>query len=284
MNQNINYWKDRESRKKHARQRVLYNNEHYENSIDTAIKNTVVINGSKDMLKFFEPGPGYIPITRVIDCDVIEVIHKAPAEYGFVGKTAVLNFASFTSPGGKFMDGSSAQEECLCANSTLYNILSDDAIKRKFYLQNRKETNNGLYTDRLLYTPGVLFSNMSVGGSTEFQIVDVITCAAPFAKKARENGIDEETIRTTMKQRINFIFEVASTFGVQNIILGAFGCGVFGNDTEFVAECFADALINNPYAGGITNAIFPILPGYNYDTFCETFNRVFSEYANKDRE
>lgn len=277
MNQKMNYWNNRESRKKHARQRVLYNNQHYADSVEKAIEGSIVINGPKDTLKFFEPGPGYVPITRIVDMDVIEAIHTAPKEYDFVGKIAVLNFASFTHPGGMFMDGSSAQEECLCANSTLYNILSDKRIVSKFYSKNRKEINDGLYTDRILYTPGVVFD---YDIDSKFQVVDVITCAAPFANKARENGIDEVSIRETMKQRINFIFEVANTMGVNNIILGAFGCGVFGNDTEFVAECFADALINNPYAGHIKNALFPILPGYNYDTFIRVFNEVFAKAEN----
>ena len=35
-----------------------------------------------------------------------------------------LNFASYKNPGGKFMDGSSAQEECLCHESILYEVLS----------------------------------------------------------------------------------------------------------------------------------------------------------------
>ena len=278
MNQQMNYWSNKESRKKHAKQRVLYNTEHYAAAIEKSIVEASVVNGSKDTLKFFDPGPGYIPITRIVDMDVIEAIYVAPKEYGFVGKTAVLNFASFTHPGGMFMNGSFAQEECLCANSTLYNILSDKRIVSKFYSKNRKEINNGLYTDRLLYVPDVVFD---YGIDSESRIVDVITCAAPFAKKASENGIEESVIEETMKQRINFIFEIANTMGVNNIILGAFGCGVFGNDTEFVANCFADALINNPYAGHIKNALFPILSGYNYDTFLKVFNDVFADAASK---
>ena len=41
------------------------------------------------------------------------------------GKVCVLNFASFKYPGGAFINGSKAQEECLCHESFLYNVLSE---------------------------------------------------------------------------------------------------------------------------------------------------------------
>ena len=40
------------------------------------------------------------------------------------GKTAVLNFASYSNPGGGFIRGMMAQEEALCWGGTMYNVLS----------------------------------------------------------------------------------------------------------------------------------------------------------------
>lgn len=71
-------------------------------------------------------------------------------------KLCVLNFASFTNPGGGFIDGAMAQEEAICHNSTLYNILVE---KMEFYNENRLNENHGLYTDRAIYSPSVLFLN-----------------------------------------------------------------------------------------------------------------------------
>lgn len=43
-------------------------------------------------------------------------------------KVCVLNFASATNPGGGVVNGSSAQEECICRCTTLYPCLNIDTI------------------------------------------------------------------------------------------------------------------------------------------------------------
>ena len=53
------------------------------------------------------------------------------------GKTAVLNFASYKNAGGKFMEGSSAQEECLCHVMVVYDeyIIPFHGIMTKAYAE-----------------------------------------------------------------------------------------------------------------------------------------------------
>ena len=64
---------------------------------------------------------------------------------------AVLNFSSYKNPGGGFLGGSRAQEECLCQESFLYNVLSQ--MTGKFYDWNNQNKNRALYRDRGMYTP-----------------------------------------------------------------------------------------------------------------------------------
>ena len=69
-------------------------------------------------------------------------------------KVCVLNFASATNPGGGVVNGSSAQEECICRCTTLYPCLNTDAMWNTFYKPHRKAA-NPLYNNDCIYTPDV---------------------------------------------------------------------------------------------------------------------------------
>ena len=70
-------------------------------------------------------------------------------------RIAVLNFASATNPGGGVVNGSSAQEECLCRCSTLYPTLNRSVLWEGYYNVNRA-AGNVLHTDACIYTPGIV--------------------------------------------------------------------------------------------------------------------------------
>lgn len=143
-------------------------------------------------------------------------------------KKGLLNFASYLKPGGGFLNGRVAQEESLCYESYLYNILSS---LDTFYTWNSFERNDGLYTNRAIYTPKVRFFR----GNRETRC-DVITCAAPNKKEARVNGVSTDRNDEVLIERIKFIRDIAEEQNIESLILGAFGCGVFGQDPDDVAE------------------------------------------------
>ena len=175
------------------------------------------------------------------------------------GKTAVLNFASHKNPGGMFIQGSKAQEECLCAESYLYNVLRqfDDT----YYERNRKELNRALYTNKALYTPDVKFFHDVLSTSC-----DVITCAAPnYTTYKRFNLGGDDCNFDVLKSRIKYILDIAEENEVDTLILGAYGCGVFGQNPSTVAKIFLKGLSSGQY--GFKKVVFAIPKDFHTENY-----------------
>ena len=171
------------------------------------------------------------PEVIFLNTDSVSAIFKESARPDH-GKIAVLNFASFKNAGGRFYDGSSAQEEALCHESTLYNIIREFQY---YYDWNRKNVNKGMYINRAIYSPDVLFMR-----NEKTTLCDVITCACPNKIPAvRYKAFTDEENSDALRERIHFIRNIAEANNVDTLILGAFGCGVFRQDPEEVASLFA---------------------------------------------
>ena len=171
------------------------------------------------------------------------------AAFAHCGKrVCVLNFASSINPGGGVVNGSSAQEESLCRCSTLYPCLRADAAWKEFYLPHRMEE-NPLHSDDCIYTPGVVvFKDDSdhprILPEDKWMQVNIITCAAPNLRALREMGgeIRDEALFALHEGRMRRILQLAALGGNDVLILGAFGCGAFGNDPEIVAPALNAAV------------------------------------------
>lgn len=175
-------------------------------------------------------------------------------------KVALLNFASYKNPGGGFLTGMISQEECLCHDSYLFNVLAE--FLDTYYKWNREHLNRGLYMNRAIYSPDVYFDKVN-------RNVDVITCAAPNRNAQRFNNVSEEENSEALESRIKFVLDIAEDNNVDTLILGAFGCGVFRQDPHEVAKIF----IKECEKRNFKNIIFPIIDlGYNYDAFSEALN------------
>ena len=187
-------------------------------------------------------------------------------------KICVLNFASSKNPGGGFINGGIAQEEALCQASNLYSILERH---EDFYEYNKAHLNRGQYTDGIIFTENCLFFRNNYK-NVEPKLVDVITCAAPNAKAARRNGVSEEEIECTMSRRIEQILKVAISNKVKVLALGAFGCGVFGNDPNKVASIMWTILEVRGYSQYFDEIIFPMNStiGENVKAFTNIFNKT----------
>ena len=163
------------------------------------------------------------------NCDSVSALFEEKKEGKRMG---VLNFASFHSPGGGFINGAIAQEEAICHESDLYSVLS---ACEDFYEYNNKHKNSGLYLDRALYSPEIVFVKDGVIKA------DVISCAAPNRTNAiRFNSFTDSENRAALIRRAELIRNIAEEKNIDILILGAWGCGVFKQDPVEVAGIFRD--------------------------------------------
>ena len=182
----------------------------------------------------------------------------------------VLNFASAVNPGGGFLSGARAQEEAISRASTLYlSIGSQNASV--MYSENRR--NGGkFYLEYLLFSPYVFFFRNSNHDFLPNPVMtSVLSSPAPNKRRFSLSGPELEKV---LEKRIFRILAVAAEEKKKDLILGAWGCGVFGNDPVAVASIFKK-VIHESFANAFRNIIFAIPEG-RYDNNYESFREVFS--------
>ena len=181
-----------------------------------------------------------------------------------------LNFASAESPGGGFLQGARAQEEYLARSSTLYSCLQHNPM----YAYHRTHQ-DPFYSDYVIYSPDVVVFRDDDGAmlAKPFSTA-IITSPAVHAHGVRRYLPDqEERIGEVMWQRILKVLAVAVKHEHDSIVLGAWGCGAFGNDGYQIARLFKRALDVN-FVGAFENVIFAITDWSNDDRFIRPFKEV----------
>lgn len=224
-------------------------NETLARAVETARRDSVLY-GPEDCRPLPEEGPrtvkeGREEVSRRRSFEAAVEIRKRHPK----ARIAVLNFASAVNPGGGVKRGSSAQEECLCRCSTLYPALNQQRMWDGYYSPHRA-AGDPLYTDACIYTPGVVICKSDEDipkrlCPEDFVTVDVITCAAPDLRPAGDGTpirVAWDELYHLLLDRARHILSVAAANGVDALVLGAFGCGVFRNDPETVADAFFTAL------------------------------------------
>lgn len=187
-----------------------------------------------------EPAP-VLPEVTVLDASATQAILDNGRGYAQFCDMAVLAFASFTNPGGGYIQGYLGQEATLCADSYLYNVLD---IQRKWYGENRRRNINcELYRNRALVVPAVRFDRNHVHA-----YADVIVAAAPNVKRARqEYRVSDDALLDALRDRIRFVLAICDELGREKLVLGAWGCDNNGFDAEAVAELFRKELASGDF-------------------------------------
>lgn len=172
-------------------------------------------------------------------------------------RIAILNFANAVHPGGGVVNGAVAQEESLCRSSNLYPCLTKPEVYDNFYMYNHSR--DGYYSDRLIYTENVTVfktDDRIPVYTDDWFCVDVITCPAPNLNCLPR--LDVHRLRKIFENRIRNIFAVAESYGVEALVLGAFGCGAFRNPPELVAKAFEHQIYEGDYKNTFREIVFAI--------------------------
>jgi len=190
-----------------------------------------------------------------------------------------LNFASAKNPGGGFLKGSQAQEESLARSSGLYRCI---ARMTEMYEANRR-FRSPLYTDHMVYSPRVPVFRDDSGRLLESPyVLSIITAPAVNAGAVRRSHPEAATqIEPVMLSRIEKVLSLAVVHGHRQLVLGAWGCGVFRNTPRDVACWFSHYLTGDGlFTDCFDKVVFAVLdssPGrVNVGAFEKVFGRQMS--------
>ncbi|MEV6380155.1 TIGR02452 family protein [Streptomyces sp. NPDC051773] len=171
---------------------------------------------------------------------------------------AVLNFSSARNPGGGYLNGAQAQEEALCRASALYTCVRE---ARAFYDHHRTHR-DPFYTDRVIHSPAVPVFRDDRGTLLDTPYTaGFLTSAAPNASVVRRTAPERAPeLPRALAVRAERVLETAAAHGYRRLVLGAWGCGVFGNDPAQVASAFRALLMDGGrFEGAFAHVAFGIL-------------------------
>ncbi|KAI5459354.1 hypothetical protein BGZ63DRAFT_360602 [Mariannaea sp. PMI_226] len=153
-------------------------------------------------------------------------------------KVAILNMASPLSPGGGFLNGASSQEESLCMRTTLLPSLKDQYYR--------------LPELGAVYTPDVLVfrddGSDEVLPKNDRFFVDCISAAMLRNPETQRNEAGwgtyvQEKDRELVLQKMRMVMRICQLKNITHVVLGAWGCGAYGNPVSEVASAWRKVLL-----------------------------------------
>lgn len=214
---------------------------------------------------------------QLIDC-----VQKA-IEFGDQG--ALLNMASRFKPGGGVINGSSAQEEEICRRTTLsYSLFcySRSTSGLYGYPKSYPEAYPVKSDKAGLWSPGVqIFKDRDYRYLPEPVTTNVISVPGVQKPELTSDGKAFKELPERMwRNKIRTVLRIALMAGKTKLILGAWGCGAYGNPAPLVAGLFKEALEDPEFKGAFEEVCFAIIEdrnsakGGNYAPFDAVFGHV----------
>ena len=158
-------------------------------------------------------------------------------------RVGILNMASMLAPGGGFLNGASSQEESLCMRTTLLPSLSDS-----FY---RLPEVGGVYT------PDVLVFRDAEAEDLEKRDRWFVDCVSAGMLRFPSISVDETTGRGSYSsskdrelviEKMRAVMRIFQSKSMKKVVLGAWGCGAYGNPVGEVAAAWKKVLLGGRQA------------------------------------
>jgi uncharacterized protein (TIGR02452 family) len=148
-----------------------------------------------------------------------------------------------------------AQEESIARSSALYPCQS---AAGEFYTFHRRQ-GDLRYSDRVIYSPRVPVFRADDGALLEEPCtMSFLTAAAPnLGAVVTSQPEAAGSVPGVLAARTARVLAVAAAHGHRRLVLGAWGCGVFRNDPDVVAEAFARQLARAQ--GHFDHVVFAVL-------------------------
>ena len=205
---------------------------------DTLKQSNEVSETTKHTFNEIDTQLDFINTTKISVADSDTV--SAGVQYAKLGKTCILNMASSKHAGGGVERGAMAQEECLFRCSNLFV-----SVPQSFY---------PLENDECLYTKNAIFFKDRYYNNMEPVELDVVTIAAINLNNGRPNDY-----MNIMMNKMKLMLSLAKQNDCENVILGAWGCGVFKNNPNEVASMFKKVIRQYEFK----NVVFAVINDRN---------------------
>lgn len=167
-------------------------------------------------------------------------------------RLGILNYAGALQPGGGFLWGAKSQEASLSLTTLLYPCLQARVnIPDEYYARNAAAP-KGLYTDCAIVSPDVPIVRADAASWLEDPAsATIVSIPAPN----RSAASDPKECDAALERRIQRALDLFALWNCTHIVLGSYGCGVYGNDPDMVAKHFRKGLRRHKFQ----HVVFSIL-------------------------
>eukprot|EP00300_Choanocystis_sp_HF-7_P003898 c12971_g1_i1.p1 GENE.c12971_g1_i1~~c12971_g1_i1.p1 ORF type:complete len:283 (+),score=37.99 c12971_g1_i1:35-850(+) len=211
-----------------------------------------------------EPSPRSSGSTRiqVSPADTLDAVAELIAECDGE-KVGFLVMANDVNKGGGYLRGTNGQEEAVCRRTNLPLCFPkmDYPIPEygSFYIAGAKII-------REAESRGYAFLDRPI-------VADCVLSAAYHGPPTDAKDMLTDGYRERTRRKIHALLNAFLVNECLNVVLGAYGCGAFGNPAADIASLFAEAL-EGKYAGAFDRVVFAVMKeasGKNFRVFRDAF-------------